>query len=497
MSLYIQDVRQSASTGIYTITLGKRAPAGGPEKMKEELQKVAQIFSDDSKVYNIKRSGTFIKNKSGDKKDIKAKEMRTIIGPVISNLPEPIRNEHVPSELLDKVMSMGGAEEEKESEPPTEATPEEQATAMEEAEKQRQLSIRRAKGPPAPPLPRPPEAEAKGDEASIPSTISIPPTEPSDDGESVGAAGPPPKRRPAPESVESKRSGEPAGTEEGRKLESRTTEAESSGAPPGGSAGLMSEEDAKKQLSQDEQPSLDPSTEVKLIGPDSAKELKEADVIYKEAFGMVFSDRSGVRELERFKQTEEAKQGENKQPDALYQESEDIRTTYEDQLKIPRLVYTKEQDKKDLVRQWNELQVLAKGTNQNLKGKPNQDVLGQFNSVGVVIDVSNLGMNLQDFLNYVNQRNLTNKTDKQKGNNKLSGFMKGVNLEDVEPDEKKEPEKVEPIPTEEATKDPAQKVGVFGNIEYISNEKIKGVSNIQGLKKPVKKEKSKRVVIML
>ena len=259
------------------------------------------------------------------------------------------------------------------------------------------------------------------------------------------------------------------------------------------------EADAKKALAEDPQPSLDPSTEVKLIGPDSAKEMKEANIIYKDAFRMVFSDRSGVRELERFKASEEAKQAESKTPDALFMEADDVRRVYEDQMKIARLVFNVVDEKKDLEAQWNELNVLAKGTNENLKGKPNQDVLGQFNSVGVVVDISNLGMNLQDFMNYINARNLTNKTDKQKGNNKLSGFQKGVNLEDVEPEEppKPDPPTIEPIPTTKALADPAQEVGVFGRPEFISNERVKGVINVSGFKKPVKKDKSKRVVIML
>ena len=260
---------------------------------------------------------------------------------------------------------------------------------------------------------------------------------------------------------------------------------------------IISEEDAKKKLSQETQPDIDPSTEVKLIGPDSAKEMKEVNVIYKEAFRMVFSDRSGVRELKRFEESAQAKEEESKSPENIFNESEDVRKVYEDQFKIPKLVYSTVDDKKDLLRQWNEIQVLAKGTNENLKGKPNQDVLGQFNSVGVVIDVSNLGMNLQDFMNYINARNLTNKTDKQKGNNKLSGFMKGVNVEDVAPEEPPKPDTIEPIPTKKMEEDPAQTKGVYGKPEFISNERIKGMVNINGFKKPVKKEKSKRVVIML
>lgn len=266
----------------------------------------------------------------------------------------------------------------------------------------------------------------------------------------------------------------------------------------GGAGGVVPapEAEVKKMLGEQPQPSLDPSTEVALIGPDSAKEMKEANIIYKEAFRMVFNDRSGVRELERFRAGEESKAGESKSPESLYSEAEDIRRVYEDQMKIPKLVYGVVDDKKDLKAQWDELNVLAKGTNENLKGKPNQDVLGQFNSVGVVVDISNLGMNLQDFMNYINARNLTNKTDKQKGNNKLSGFQKGVNLEDVEPTTPEE-EKIEPIPTDEATEDPAQKVAVLGKPEFISNERIKGMINVSGFKKPMKKDKSKRVVIML
>ena len=269
--------------------------------------------------------------------------------------------------------------------------------------------------------------------------------------------------------------------------------------PPGSSVVPVPEADAKKALAEDEQPSLDPSTEVKLIGPDSAKEMKEANIIYKDAFKLVFSDRSGVRELERFRASDEAKEAESKTPDALFTEADDIRRVYEDQMKIARLAFNVVDEKKDLEAQWNELNVLAKGTNENLKGKPNQDVLGQFNSVGVVVDISNLGMNLQDFMNYINARNLTNKTDKQKGNNKLSGFQKGVNLEDVEPADppKADPPTIEPIPTAQALADPAQEVGVFGKPEFISNERVKGVINVSGFKKPTKKEKSKRVVIML
>jgi len=271
-----------------------------------------------------------------------------------------------------------------------------------------------------------------------------------------------------------------------------------SGSDSGSGSGSvpMSEPAAKKALGQNNQPALDPSTDIKLIGPDSAKEMKKANVIYKEAFRMVFNDRSGVRELERFRAGEESKAAESKTPDALYNEAEDIRRVYEDQMKIARLVYTVVDDKKDLKAQWDELNVLAIGSNENLKGKPNQDILGQFNSVGVVVDISNLGMNLQDFMNYINARNLTNKTNKQKGNNKLSGFMKGVNLEDIEPSEV-EQKAVEPIPTEQATKDPAQKVAVIGKPEFITNERVKGFVNVDGFKKPNKKDKSKRVIIML
>ena len=271
----------------------------------------------------------------------------------------------------------------------------------------------------------------------------------------------------------------------------------SAGGPPSSAGGVMSEDDAKKALKQNPDA---PGVDIGLIGPDSAKEQKEKGIIYKEQFNIVFSDRSGVRALNKFEESEEGKEGMRKTPDKLFMEAEDIRKTYEDQLRLSRLVYSQADNKKDLVKQWNELNVLKAGVIQNLTSGKSSDPLKNYDSIGVVVDVSSLGMSLQDFLNYVQQKGLTPESENQanNGNYRLTGLKKPLNLDDVQPEEDTDEEEGEgpPVP-KQATEDPAQKMEVLGRAEVITNERVKG-RVVSGLfKKPKEQAKTQRIRVVL
>ena len=269
-----------------------------------------------------------------------------------------------------------------------------------------------------------------------------------------------------------------------------------SGPPPPASSSIISEDEAKKALKQNPEAEVN----VALIGPDTAKEQKEKGIIYKEQFNIVFSDRSGVRALTKFEQSEEGKEGMKKTPDKLFMEAEDIRKTYEDQLRLPRLVYSQADNKKDLVKQWNELNVLKAGVIQNLTSGKSSDPLKNYDSIGVVVDVSSLGMSLQDFLNYVQQKGLTPESQNQanNGNYRLTGLKKPLDLDDVAPKEEDEEKEGEgpPVP-KQATEDPAQKMEVLGKPEFITNERVKG-RVVSGLfKKPKEQAKTQRIRVSL
>ena len=269
-----------------------------------------------------------------------------------------------------------------------------------------------------------------------------------------------------------------------------------SSAPPSSAGGVMSEDDAKKALKQNPEAEVN----VALIGPDSAKEQKEKGIIYKEQFNIVFSDRSGVRALSKFEESEEGKEGMRKTPDKLFMEAEDIRKTYEDQLRLPRLVYSQSDNKKDLVKQWNELNVLKAGVIQNLTSGKSSDPLKNYDSIGVVVDVSSLGMSLQDFLNYVQQKGLTPESQNQanNGNYRMTGLKKPLNLDDIQPEEDTDEEEGEgPQVPKKATEDPAQKMEVLGRAEVITNERVKG-RVVSGLfKKPKEQMKTQRIRVVL
>jgi len=269
-----------------------------------------------------------------------------------------------------------------------------------------------------------------------------------------------------------------------------------SGPPPPASSSIISEDEAKKALKQNPEAEVN----VALIGPDTAKEQKEKGIIHKEQFNIVFSDRSGVRALTKFEQSEEGKEGMKKTPDKLFMEAEDIRKTYEDQLRLPRLVYSQADNKKDLVKQWNELNVLKAGVIQNLTSGKSSDPLKNYDSIGVVVDVSSLGMSLQDFLNYVQQKGLTPESENQanNGNYRLTGLKKPLDLDDVAPKEEDEEKEGEgpPVP-KHATEDPAQKMEVLGKPEFITNERVKG-RVVSGLfKKPKEQAKTQRIRVSL
>ena len=271
-----------------------------------------------------------------------------------------------------------------------------------------------------------------------------------------------------------------------------------SSAPAPSADGVMSEDDAKKALKQNPDAQ---GVDVALIGPDSAKEQKEKGIIYKEQFNIVFSDRSGVRALSKFEESEEGKEGMRKTPDKLFMEAEDIRKTYEDQLRLPRLVYSQSDNKKDLVKQWNELNTLKAGVIQNLTSGKSSDPLKNYDSIGVVVDVSSLGMSLQDFLNYVQQKGLTPESENQanNGNYRMTGLKKPLNLDDVQPEEDTDDEEEGEGPQvpKKATEDPAQKMEVLGRAEVITNERVKG-RVVSGLfKKPKEQMKTQRIRVVL
>ena len=181
-------------------------------------------------------------------------------------------------------------------------------------------------------------------------------------------------------------------------------------------------------------------------------------------------------------------------------EAEDIRKTYEDQLRLPRLVYSQADNKKDLVKQWNELNTLKAGVIQNLTSGKSSDPLKNYDSIGVVVDVSSLGMSLQDFLNYVQQKGLTPESENQanNGNYRLTGLKKPLNIDDVAPKEEEEEKEGEgPQVPEKATEDPAQKMEVLGQPEFITNERVRG-RVISGLfKKPKEQMKTQRIRVVL
>ena len=260
-----------------------------------------------------------------------------------------------------------------------------------------------------------------------------------------------------------------------------------SSGPPSGAGAIVSEDDAKKALKQNPQADVNPA----LIGPDSAEEMK--GLIYKDAFSLIFSDRSGVREMEQFKNSEENKTGERKAPDILFEEAEEIREGYKDQLRVIKLVFSVADEKKYLLQQWQEMHVLKKGAVQNITAGKSVNPLNNYDSIGLVVDISSLGVSLDDFLNYAERAGLSATDGLSGGTTKLSGFRKPVDLSDVAPKNKNQD--VKPMSEEQAEKDKKDKSEVIGAPEYITNRPIRGVLVKDGLK--VKKKKEKRIKLYL
>jgi len=260
------------------------------------------------------------------------------------------------------------------------------------------------------------------------------------------------------------------------------------GAPAGGD---LSEDQAKKALKQNPEADVNPA----LIGPDSAEEMK--GLIYKDAFSLIFSDRSGIRELEQFKKSDENKGGERKAPDILYQEAEEIREGYKDQLKVVKLVFSVADEKKYLLQQWQEMHTLKKGAVQNITAGKSANPLNNYDSIGLVVDISSLGISLDDFLNFAERAGLSasGADGPSGGTTKLSGFRKPVDLSDVAPKKDDEEQDVKPMSEEQAEKDKKEKSEVVGAPEYITNRPVRGVMVKDGMR--VKKHKEKRIKLYL
>jgi len=260
------------------------------------------------------------------------------------------------------------------------------------------------------------------------------------------------------------------------------------GAPSGED---LSEDQAKKALKQNPEADVNPA----LIGPDSAEEMK--GLIYKDAFSLIFSDRSGIRELEQFKKSDENKEGERKAPDILYHEAEEIREGYKDQLKVVKLVFSVADEKKYLLQQWQEMHTLKKGAVQNITSGKSANPLNNYDSIGLVVDISSLGISLDDFLNFAERAGLSasGADGPSGGTTKLSGFRKPVDLSDVAPKKDDEEQDVKPMSEEQAEKDKKEKSEVVGAPEYITNRPVRGVMVKDGMR--VKKHKEKRIKLYL
>ena len=218
----------------------------------------------------------------------------------------------------------------------------------------------------------------------------------------------------------------------------------------------------------------------------------------KDAFSLIFSDRSGVRELEQFKKSNENKEGERKAPAMLYQEAEEIREGYKDQLKIVKLVFSVADEKKYLLQQWQEMHTLKKGAIQNITAGKSANPLNNYDSIGLVVDISSLGISLDDFLQFAERAGLSASSGDDgptKNTTKLSGFRKPVDLSDVAPKKEDEEQDVKPMSEEKAEEDKKEKSEVIGAPEYITNRPVRGMLVKDGMK--VKKHKEKRIKLYL
>ena len=261
---------------------------------------------------------------------------------------------------------------------------------------------------------------------------------------------------------------------------------------PGAGGEDLSEDQAKKALKQNPEADINPA----LIGPDTAEEMK--GLIYKDAFSLIFSDRSGVRELEQFKKSNENKEGERKAPAMLYQEAEEIREGYKDQLKVVKLVFSVADEKKYLLQQWQEMHTLKKGAIQNITAGKSANPLNNYDSIGLVVDISSLGISLDDFLQFAERAGLSASSGDDgptKNTTKLSGFRKPVDLSDVAPKKEDEEQDVKPMSEEKAEEDKKEKSEVIGAPEYITNRPVRGMLVKDGMK--VKKHKEKRIKLYL
>jgi len=204
---------------------------------------------------------------------------------------------------------------------------------------------------------------------------------------------------------------------------------------------VISESDAKNVVAQNPDDVFNKlGVNFDQIGKDSAKAIKKAGVLYPAVADRIFSDRSFLRELDIAKEGDDYKRIKPLKQRLVWQEAEQLRQTYHDQLSIPVLLIPASDTDKLVEQQWLELFVLAKGVRENMsQQKPSGDILAGFNSIGVVVDVSDMGLALGDFIQYARDKGLVKDSNGGAGGSnshkQLKGLQQATDLGDLAPEQ--------------------------------------------------------------
>jgi len=171
--------------------------------------------------------------------------------------------------------------------------------------------------------------------------------------------------------------------------------------PP--SAGVVSEEKAVEEISQQQGSVVSKGLELRLIGKDSDEELRKAKVLYRELIDKLFVSHSFLRLQEMCLAKPELKKELKGKPVDLFNRAEFIVKQYQDQLGLKELLYGVDADLKILKKQLVELYTCAKHIRSTLGKQNKNDALSQFNKVGVIVSASSMGLTLNSLLEWAKQ----------------------------------------------------------------------------------------------
>jgi hypothetical protein len=276
-------------------------------------------------------------------------------------------------------------------------------------------------------------------------------------------------------------------------------------------APIIPEEQAIQEIkeTQDDPKAGVSSIDLLKVGSDSDKELKEAGILYPELVRQIFTDSSFLREFDNFKRSAEYKQMTAGNQRETYNKAQELLNIYQDQFRlVGGLKVSYADNKKLLDQQLAELHTLAVGVKKNLAGgKKGADPLKNFDSVGVLIDISSFGMSLADLIKYMEARGLSAESSQGLTTEGLKGFQKPVDLGDISMDVKDEQKKLQGEPDKKLKKvDQSKGLNFVGNHDTIVGDKPSGAKSeleqpknmMSGGFKLMKKEKKvKKILVCL